>query len=113
MKKLTTDGKLIARAVKDSSVVEVFNTQPFCIWDAEVSSKLMENALFSLLSAGLGRNQDQEAPASGREPEGRGQSDCLCGKARLVSVPDCGNSICASESSLAAADCAAKVKEIN
>jgi len=25
MKKLTTDGKLIARAVKSSSVVEVFN----------------------------------------------------------------------------------------
>lgn len=49
----------------------------------------MGNACFSLLLVGLGRNQDQEAPTSGRAPEGRGQSDCLCGKAVLVGVPAC------------------------
>lgn len=97
MKKLTTDGKLIARAVKSSSVVEVFNIAPFCIcwcWKssdrgAEVSNNLMENAYFSLLLVGLGRNQDQETPTSGWAPKGRGQSDCLCGKAGLVFLPAC------------------------
>lgn len=52
MKKLTTDGKLIARAVKSSSVVEVFNISLFCIcwcWNnydsgAEVGNNLTENA---------------------------------------------------------------------
>lgn len=57
-------------------------------WGAEVSNNLMENVYFSLLPAGPGRNQDQETPASGRAPEGCGQSDCLCGKAG-PSVPAC------------------------
>lgn len=49
----------------------------------------MENAYFSLLSVGLGRNQDQETATSGRVSKGRGQSNCLCGKAGLVCVPAC------------------------
>lgn len=59
--------------------------EEFC-WGAEVSNNLMENASFSLLSAGFGRNQDQETAAPGRVPHGRGQSDSLCGKAGLVCV---------------------------
>ena len=76
MKKLTTDGKLIARALKSSAVVEVrIVTYITCHMILLISIDFMY-----CFKAGFRRHQNQEEKATGWKTKGWGWADCVCGK---------------------------------
>ena len=76
MKKLTTDGKLIARALKSSAVVEVrIATYIMCHMILLINIDFMY-----CFKAGFRRHQNQEEKATGWKAKGWGWADSVCGK---------------------------------